>query len=60
VLSPTNNPVSELLFTIFSADWFITLASMSNVALLIALGAKAWESVRRDVHVGLEAAPGVA
>lgn len=60
VLSPTNNPVSELLTSIFSADWFITLASMSNIALLIALGAKAWESTRGDLRVGLKPAPGVA
>ncbi|HET6311083.1 MAG TPA: hypothetical protein VFH00_08800 [Candidatus Nitrosotalea sp.] len=60
VLSPTNNPVSGLLFSIFAADWFITLASMSNIALLIALGAKAWESVRQDQRVAVAAAPGVA
>ena len=48
VLSPTNNAVSQFLFSVFSADWFISLASLSNVALLIVLGVKGWESLRKE------------
>jgi hypothetical protein len=60
VLSPTNNPISYFVFSVFSTDWFITLASMSNIALLVALGTKAWESVRRDRYAGLATAQRVA
>jgi hypothetical protein len=60
ILSPTNNPISEFLFSTFSSDWFITVASTSNIALLIALGAKAWESARHDRRVAQEPVPGVA
>jgi len=60
VLSPTNNHVSEFLFSIFSADWFITLASMSNVAVLIVLGIKAWQSAAPGRVAGLAPARGVA
>lgn len=48
LLSPTNNDVSHFLFSVFSADWFISLASVSNVALLIVLGLKGWESLRKE------------
>jgi hypothetical protein len=60
VLSPTNNPISGFLFSTFSADWFITVASTSNIALLIALGAKAWESARHERRIAQEPVPGVA
>jgi len=46
VLSPTNNSVSAFFFGIFSADWFITLASVSSIAVLIVLGARAWQNLR--------------
>ncbi|HXC76400.1 MAG TPA: hypothetical protein VNU19_05055 [Candidatus Acidoferrum sp.] len=56
VMSPTNNAVSQFLFSIFSADWFISLASLSNVALLIVLGIKGWESLRKERPPALAAA----
>jgi hypothetical protein len=46
VLSPTNNPTSAFLFNVFSADWFITLASVSSIAVLLVLATTAWHSVR--------------
>jgi hypothetical protein len=48
VLSPTNNGISGFLFQLFSTDWFITLASISNLVVLIALGAKASRSLRNE------------
>jgi len=55
VLSPTNNAVSHFLFSVFSADWFISLATLSNVALLIVLGIKGLDSLRRDQPPALAA-----
>jgi hypothetical protein len=46
VLSPTNNDVSRLVFSLFSADWFITLGTLTNIAVLVVLGMKSWESIR--------------
>jgi len=40
VLSPLNNSVSHQLFALFSADWFINVAAVSNLVLLAVLGAK--------------------
>jgi hypothetical protein len=48
VLSPTNNAISGFLFGLFATDWFITLASLSNVVVLITLGARAWQSLRSE------------
>jgi hypothetical protein len=48
VLSPTNNGISKALFELFGTDWFITLASLSNVVVLVALGVRAWQSLRSD------------
>lgn len=48
VLSPLNNAVSRFLFELFASDQFITLASISNLAVLVALGAKAWAGLRRE------------
>jgi hypothetical protein len=48
VLSPTNNSVSAFFFGIFSADWFITFASVSSIAVLVLLGARAWRSLRAN------------
>jgi hypothetical protein len=47
-LSPTNNSVSAFFFGVFSADWFITLASVSSIAVLGILATGAWRSLRRD------------
>jgi hypothetical protein len=58
VLSPTNNGVSHFLFSVFSADWFISLAALSNVALLIVLGVKGWESLRKERLPALAPAAG--
>jgi hypothetical protein len=56
VLSPTNNAISKFLFDLFATDWFITLASLSNVVVLIALGTRAWQVLRRERAPGLAAA----
>jgi hypothetical protein len=41
VLSPNNNPVSHLVYSLFLADFFISLASLSNIAVLISVAAVA-------------------
>jgi hypothetical protein len=56
VLSPTNNGISRFLFELFGTDWFITLASLSNVVVLIALGTRAWLSLRSERSPELAAA----
>ena len=56
VLSPTNNDVSRFLFDLFATDWFITLASISNLVVLIALGNRAWQGLRSERVPGLSAA----
>jgi len=58
VLSPLNNPVSHELFTLFSADWFITLAAVANLVVLGILGVKGVTATRGS-NVG-RLAPAVA
>ncbi len=53
LLSPSNNAISRLLFSLFSADRFITLAAIANIGLLVAVGNKAWHSLRPDRLAGL-------
>jgi hypothetical protein len=48
LVSPTNNIVSRLVVALFSADWFITFATLANIALLVVLGIKSWETIRRN------------
>jgi hypothetical protein len=53
LLSPSNNAISRVLFSLFSADKFITLAAIANIGLLVAVGNKAWHSLRPDRLDGL-------
>lgn len=48
ILSPANNSFSNSLFELFSADPFITLASVSSFAVLIVLATRGWQSLRAD------------
>jgi Gpi18-like mannosyltransferase len=48
VLSPTNNAFSQFVFNLFSADRFISLAALINIAILAVVAAKAWSSLRSD------------
>jgi hypothetical protein len=57
VMSPTNNAISHFLFDIFSSDRFITLASLSNIAICIALGFRAWQNMRPKQVPMLATAP---
>jgi hypothetical protein len=57
VLSPTNNDVSRFVFSLFSADWFISLGAAANVGVLVVIGIKAWDSVRSDRPPELRRAP---
>ena len=56
LMSPTNNTISHLVFSLFSADWFISLATLTNVAILLVMGAKAWRSVRESAGPPLQPA----
>jgi len=56
LLSPLNNEISRRIFALFSADWFISLAALSNVVLLGVLGGKVWRSARGDRSPGLAVA----
>ena len=60
LLSPANNAVSHFVFSLFSADWFINLAALSNIAVLIALGSKAWHSLRGEPVPHVTASSAVA
>jgi hypothetical protein len=59
-LSPTNNAVSGTLYALFSSDPFITFVSLSNIAVLIVLGWKVWESLRIESSPSRAAAERVA
>jgi len=48
LLSPTNNWLSHVLFSLFSADWFISLAATANIAIWVTSGISAWESLRGE------------
>jgi len=48
VLSPTNNAVSHFVFSLFSADVFISIGTAANVGVLALIGVKAWDSMRGD------------
>ena len=48
LMSPTNNAFSRAVFNLFSADFFITLGALTNIAILVVVGLKAWDSMRGE------------
>ena len=56
LMSPTNNGFSEAVFSLFESDWFISLGTLTNIAILAVLGIKAWVNLRDETVPRLQAA----